>query len=334
MKDKNRKLFYAILGILPVAVAALLMFQKCSSCEEEGIPEITDAVDTLAVESADSALTFLHSQDTADVAEVIDDVIPVPSPAVLSPQPVKQKEVLAQETEISPVEVEAAPVVDSESSEVTETEVEQVVEVAEVPESAEDTVVAVVESIPEPEMEDPDLQLSLKSNLLGWAMGVSNFAVEIDMAEHWSFHLPLYYSAWNYFKPTTKFRILATQPEIRYWFSENNENFFLGAHFGMAYFNVAAGGAYRYQDHYKKTPALGGGLTVGYRMPVRKNSNWKVEFSLGAGGYSVHYDRFHNTPDATKGLMVDNIKTTYWGIDNVSISFLYSFDLKRKGGRK
>ena len=321
MKDKNRKLLYVILGILPVAVAALLMFQKCSSCEEEGIPEITDAVDTLVVESADSALTFLHSQDTADLA----------------PQPVKQKEVLAQETEISPVEVEATPVANSESSEVTETEVEQVVEVVEVvevPEVPEDTAVAVVESIPEPEMEDPDLQLSLKSNLLGWAMGVSNFAVEIDMAEHWSFHLPLYYSAWNYFKPTTKFRILATQPEIRYWFSENNENFFLGAHFGMAYFNVAACGAYRYQDHYKKTPALGGGLTVGYRMPIRKNSNWKVEFSLGAGGYSVHYDRFHNTPDATKGLMVDNIRTTYWGIDNVSISFLYSFDLKRKGGRK
>ena len=321
MKDKNRKLLYVILGILPVAVAALLMFQKCSSCEEEGIPEITDAVDTLVVESADSALTFLHSQDTADLA----------------PQPVKQKEVLAQETEISPVEVEATPVANSESSEVTETEVEQVVEVVEVvevPEVPEDTAVAVVESIPEPEMEDPDLQLSLKSNLLGWAMGVSNFAVEIDMAEHWSFHLPLYYSAWNYFKPTTKFRILATQPEIRYWFSENNENFFLGAHFGMAYFNVAAGGAYRYQDHYKKTPALGGGLTVGYRMPIRKKSNWKVEFSVGAGGYSVHYDRFHNTPDATKGLMVDNIRTTYWGIDNVSISFLYSFDLKRKGGRK
>ena len=321
MKDKNRKLLYVILGILPVAVAVLLMFQKCSSCEEEGIPEITDAVDTLVVESADSALTFLHSQDTADFA----------------PQPVKQKEVLAQETEISPVEVEATPVAVPESFEVTEAEVEQVVEVVEVvevPEVAEDTAVAVVESIPEPEMEEPDLQLSLKSNLLGWAMGVSNFAVEIDMAEHWSFHLPLYYSAWNYFKPTTKFRILATQPEIRYWFSENNENFFLGAHFGMAYFNVAAGGAYRYQDHYKKTPALGGGLTVGYRMPIRKNSNWKVEFSVGAGGYSVHYDRFHNTPDATKGLMVDNVKTTYWGIDNVSISFLYSFDLKRKGGRK
>ena len=156
--------------------------------------------------------------------------------------------------------------------------------------------------------------------------GWSRVAAEIDLAKHWSFTLPVYYSAWDYFKSTIKFRTFAVQPEFRYWLSEENDGFFGGVHFGLAYYNFAFDGDYRYQDHNRETPAIGGGVSIGYRLPI---SN-----SLGAGVYSRHYDKFHNTPRTKVGLMIESIKKTYWGIDQAAVSFSYSFDLKKKGGKR
>ncbi len=176
--------------------------------------------------------------------------------------------------------------------------------------------------------------LSVKTNALGLGLAISNAAVEIDLCKHWSFNLPVYYSAWNYFTSTVKFRTFAVQPEIRYWFSEKNpvnDGLFVGAHFGLAYYNIATDGEYRTQDHNGTSPALGGGLAVGYRMPISKNNRWKVEFSIGAGAYSLHYDKFHNYHN---GLLVNTEKKTYIGIDQASVSFSYTFELKRKGGAR
>ncbi len=195
----------------------------------------------------------------------------------------------------------------------------------------EPVVEEVVEVIPEPTWSP---RLLVKTNLVGAALGMTNGAVELDIVPHLSVALPVYYSAWNYFVETTKFRTLAIQPELRYWFSPDNDGFFAGAHFGWVQYNFAFGGDYRYQDHNGTSPALGGGLSVGYRMPISSNKRLRLEFSLGAGGYSVHYDRFVNTPETKDGLRVDTHKTTYWGLDRAAVTFSYSFDLKGKGGER
>lgn len=176
--------------------------------------------------------------------------------------------------------------------------------------------------------------LSVKTNALGLGLAIANAAVEIDLCKHLSFNLPVYYSAWDYFSETIKFRTLAVQPEIRYWFSEKNlknDGWFVGAHFGLAYYNIATDGEYRTQDHDGTSPALGGGLAVGYRMPISRNNRWKVEFSIGVGAYSLHHDKFRNYHN---GLLVYTEKKTYIGIDQASVSFSYTFDLKRKGGAR
>ena len=398
MSDEKRKILYAVLGILPLVVVALLLFQKCSDRAED-IPEIIENIDTL-VAGPDGAATssYEHADSTVvsdmtTVSEIADASLETPatsSTAVLTATgtpaatannassaasanddlaataPLTQRaadsmdsgstgsdslnpDSIVTDSSVADSLTTGSPVLDptvadssavgasdteDNSSNVAPGTADSVVAQADSTAIVSDSTVLASAVAPMDSLATPDMQISLKTNLLGWGMGISNVAVEFDLAEHWSFHLPVYYSAWNYFKSTIKFRTLATQPEIRYWFSEDNENFFLGAHFGMAYYNLAVGGNYRYQDHNKNTPSLGGGLSVGYRMPVCKSKNWKLEFSLGAGGYSVFCDRFHNTPDVSKGLMVDNLKTTYWGIDNASVSFLYSFGIHKKGGRK
>ena len=186
--------------------------------------------------------------------------------------------------------------------------------------------------IPEPKeqtvtTEDWTRGLYLKTNAIGLGLAISNIGAEVDLAKHWSFAVPVYYSALNYFTSTIKFRTLAVQPEFRYWFKEDNQKFFVGAHFGYAQYNIAVDGDYRIQDHNGTSPALGGGISVGYRMPISKNNRWHIEFTLGAGVYGLHYDKFYNV---NNGKLVDTYRKTYWGIDNAAVNISYRFDLKKR----
>ncbi len=177
-------------------------------------------------------------------------------------------------------------------------------------------------------------KLYVKTNALGLGLAIANAGVEVDMGRHWSFNLPVYYSAWDYFSPTVKFRTFALQPEVRYWFSERylcNDGWFAGAHIGFAYYNLATNSDFRRQDHKGTTPTLGGGLAVGYRMPISANKRWKMEFSVGAGVYPLKFDLFHNYPN---GLLWSTKSMTYVGFDQATLSFSYTFNLKERGKRK
>ena len=191
----------------------------------------------------------------------------------------------------------------------------------------------IVDTVPDPTpaVKEWGRKLYVKTNALGLGLAIANTAVEIDLCRHWSFNLPVYYSAWNYFKSTVKFRTAMIQPEIRYWFKDDNDGWYAGGHIGIGHYNVATNGEYRTQDHEGKSPALGGGLAVGYRLPISGNKRWKMEFSIGAGAYKLHHDKFRNYHN---GLLVYTEKKTYVGIDQAAVSFSYTFDLKKKGGAR
>ncbi len=185
----------------------------------------------------------------------------------------------------------------------------------------------VVEEVPVETYDGWMRRLHLKTNAVGWGLLMTNAAVEVDLCRHLSLSLPVYYSAWNYFSSTTKFRTFAVQPEMRYWFSATaNDGCFVGAHLGLAYYNFATGGEFRTQDYNASTPAWGGGMSFGYRLPISANHRWRLELSAGVGVYSLHYDRFHNYAN---GLRVDTKKTAYFGIDQLAVTVSYSFDLKK-----
>lgn len=190
---------------------------------------------------------------------------------------------------------------------------------------------SVVTTTPEEQPEMWIRRLHVKTNAVAWGFGMVNAAVEIDIAKHWSFTLPVYWSSWNYFKSTRKFRTLTFQPEVRYWLSENNTGFFVGAHFGLGWYNFATDGKYRTQDHDGSSPAPGGGLAIGYRLPLSHDHRWNVEFTAGAGAYRLHHDKFLNEPN---GLLVRTEKKTYFGLDQAAITFSYAFGLNKKGGNK
>lgn len=201
-----------------------------------------------------------------------------------------------------------------------------------------DTVVVepVVETVPDtmvviPAPKGPSRNLYLKSNAIGWGMLIANAAAEVDLADHWSISLPVYYSALNYFTSRLKFRTLCFQPEVRYWLSSENQGWFGGAHLGVAWFNYAKGGDWRYQDHHRRTPMLGGGVSGGYRKSISSNKRWLLEFSLGCGAYKLHYDIFYNEPN---GQLADTRKRTFFVIDHAAISIVYRLGSIKKGDKK
>lgn len=181
-----------------------------------------------------------------------------------------------------------------------------------------------VDTLPVVEDYGPTDKLILKTNTIGWAMMIANVGVEYQHRSGFAFHLPIYYSGMNYFTRTIKMRTFAIQPEVRYYIP-GLEGFFAGAHFGLAWYNVAFDGLWRYQDHGRNTPAIGGGLNVGYKMPLGKSKRWGLEFSLGGGVYKLHYDKFINEQN---GKYAYDEKRTFIGIDNAAVSFTYTFDLK------
>ena len=172
--------------------------------------------------------------------------------------------------------------------------------------------------------DEPYRRWFLKTNSIGWAMLAGNAAVEYQWNRRWSFSLPIYYSALNYFSRKVKFRTLTVQPEIRYWMmDENEEGFYVGLHAGLGWWNYALGGDYRYQDHKGRTPSIGGGLSAGYRMNLTADRRWRMEFTLGAGVYSANYDKYANGFNGP--LLEESIKKTHFGIDNAAITFIYTF---------
>lgn len=167
----------------------------------------------------------------------------------------------------------------------------------------------------------------LRTNLLGWATLNANAAIEVDFGRRWSFAFATHGTSLDYFSRTLKFRTLSFRPEFRYWLT-GRDGWFVGAHAAMTYFNFAFDGDYRYQDHNGTNPALGGGISLGYRKPIGKRGRWRLEFELGGGVYKLKYDKFVN---GKNGALVGTYDETFYGVDNAAISIVYTFD--RKHGR-
>ena len=173
---------------------------------------------------------------------------------------------------------------------------------------------------------------TIKTNGIGWGMGHSNVALEIDLAPHWSLTVPFYYSGgFDYFTSGIKFRGIVVQPEARYYF-KGNDGWYLGLHAGAGWYNFALNGDYRIQDHNGNRPAWGGGLGFGYQLQFKKNPRWGMEFALGAGVYDAKYDTFYNEENGP--IAQSGVRTLFIGVDNATVGVTYKIISKGKEGRK
>ena len=172
----------------------------------------------------------------------------------------------------------------------------------------------------------------LKTNMLVLPMLVPNLGFEYLFENHWSFSNIFYYTALDWFDIETKFRVLGLQSELRYWFRYDMMGPFVAAHATFGYYNIAWGGDYRYQDHNRSTPTFGGGVNLGWKIPLfdKEDTPWGVEFTLGAGVLPLHYDIYYNVYNGRKA---GEDTKTYFGIDNASITLSYRIGRKMRERR-
>lgn len=160
--------------------------------------------------------------------------------------------------------------------------------------------------------------LALKTNLPAWGITVMNVEPEYFFSRRFSAALPLYWCPW-FITEKTALRVFASQPELRMRVKPGFFGHYFGLHASIAWFNLCYGD-YRYQD--VRRPLLGGGVSYGFSLKFA--THWMADFSIGAGVASLSYDRFYNVPN---GARADTRRTLYWGIDKISISIGYLFDL-------
>ena len=172
--------------------------------------------------------------------------------------------------------------------------------------------------------QSPKWKIAIKTNLLFDAVLVANLGVEISPWTHWSLDVPVWYSPYN-ISSTRNIRLLAVQPEIRWWSKEAMNGHFVGLHTHVAGFNIALNDYARYQD---PNHALWGlGVSYGYAMTLGKSAHWGLEFTLGAGFAQYHYDAYRNESNGPK---FRSGSDCYWGITRAGVTLSYRWTLLRK----
>lgn len=166
--------------------------------------------------------------------------------------------------------------------------------------------------------------ISAKTNLLFVAALTLNLGVEISPWPHWSLDIPVWYSPYNITEDRC-LRLLAVQPEIRWWPESFAKGHFIGLHSHVAGFNVAINDNGRYQDPNK---ALWGfGVSYGYKCPLGKAKRWGIEFTLGVGFARYSYDAYRNWEN---GPLFKSGSGTYWGLTRAGINLSYTWNIRKK----
>lgn len=208
-----------------------------------------------------------------------------------------------------------------------------------IPQIKADSMPPTATVLPEPEIMTPTVApatpmatarhfFAIKTNLLWDVALCANLGFEVELWPHWSLDVPVWYSPYD-ITDRWRIRLLATQPEVRYWPKDAGCGHYFGIHTSVIGFNVSTGGDYRYQD--PNHAAFGLGIGYGYAFHLDKARRWSLEAQIGAGYISYKWNKYHNT--GHNGAMVSQGKGTYWGVTRAGFTISYKFYRERKGRR-
>lgn len=157
---------------------------------------------------------------------------------------------------------------------------------------------------------------AIKTNLLFDLATVANLSVELQITPKITTDIPVLFSPYK-IKDTYQLRVLAFQPEIRYWLHDAFTGSFLGLHANIGWFNITLNDKTRYQD---METVYGGGISYGYTYLF--SPRWGMEFNIGGGYMHIRYGTYYNIP---KGARYNTYTLNYWGITRLGINLQYKF---------
>ena len=170
--------------------------------------------------------------------------------------------------------------------------------------------------------------LALKTNILYDAALTVNLGGEVALAPKWSFDLSGNLNAWTV--KGHKWKHWMVQPEARYWFCQELQGHFVGAHALGGQYNVGnidldfkmLGTDFRnlkdrrYQGWY-------GGLGVAYGYSWILGRHWNLEAELGLGWIYTKYDVYPCAKCGTK--LAKDRSHNYFGPTKVALNIVHVF---------
>lgn len=160
----------------------------------------------------------------------------------------------------------------------------------------------------------PTHYAALKTNFAAWAATTANLTYEIQVGRRFTLDLPLMWSSWD-ITAEHALRVIAFQPELRYWLFAPGRGHFFGLHAHVARYNLKWDEV-RYQDN--ECPLFGAGIGYGYALSF--GPKWGMEFNIGAGYAQNRCRLYRNVPN---GEWFDTRTLRYWGLTRLGLSLIY-----------
>lgn len=120
-------------------------------------------------------------------------------------------------------------------------------------------------------------RVAVKTNLLQWATASPNVGAEFVFNRRISLDFDVTVNPFDFNKLKT--RLVAVQPEVRYWFGRPMANHFLGLNAMMTQYSL------RYDETRYYGDAFAVGISYGYVFVL--GEHWNLETNLGVGW--LHY---------------------------------------------
>ena len=128
-----------------------------------------------------------------------------------------------------------------------------------------------------------DYHLSLRANLLRWAILTPDLGVEWRICPSWGIAVNGSWTSWSWNDKDRRYALWEVAPEIRYYMGEKKA-WYLGAMFKAGQFN------YKISETGKQGDLMGGGITTGYQL--RLNKALTLDFNLGLGYLNADYEKY------------------------------------------
>ena len=128
-----------------------------------------------------------------------------------------------------------------------------------------------------------DYHLSLRANLLRWAILTPDLGVEWRICPSWGIAVNGSWTSWSWNDKDRRYAFWEVAPEIRYYMGEKKA-WYLGAMFKAGQFN------YKLSETGKQGDLMGGGITAGYQL--RLNKALALDFNLGLGYLNADFEKY------------------------------------------
>jgi hypothetical protein len=164
--------------------------------------------------------------------------------------------------------------------------------------------------------------IAIKNNILYDAILTPNLGIEAELSKKLTLDVIGNYNPFDLGKDKM-IKHWLVQPEIRYWFCEKFSRGFVGLHAHGGQANIGhikfPFGIYKKMNDFRhEADFYGGGISLGYQLPLHKR--WNLEFSIGGGYAYVMYDKYDLETDQK---IMSGQTHHYLGLTKATFSVIY-----------